>query len=84
MQIRGKQGVTREEERVVRRERGGSSPTQPYPQKLSRRFSFASFGWNVKASVLAKIKISLSAIGDFLAKWVIPCKTIIKKEPLFP
>ena len=68
----------------------GSSPTSSrdlflfwvhsaLPQKSSRRFSFASFGGDVKQSVLGNpLKISLSAIGDFLINWVIPGKTIKK------
>ena len=66
----------------------GSSPTSSrdlflfwvhsaLPQKSSRRFSFASFGGDVKPSVPGNpLKISLSAIGDFLVNWVIPGKTI--------
>ena len=67
----------------------GSSPTSSrdlflfwvhsaLPQKSSRRFfSFASFGGDVKPSVPGNpLKISLSAIGNFLVNWVIPGKTI--------
>ena len=73
----------------------GSSPTSSrdlflfwvhsaLPQKSSRRFSFASFGGDVKPLVPGNpLKISLSAIGDFLVNWVIPGKTIkIEKNVL--
>ena len=67
----------------------GSSPTSSrdlfllwvhsaLPQKLSRRFSFSSFGGDVKLLVPGN-PIKLAAIGDFLVNWVIPGKTIKKK-----
>ena len=40
--------------------------TQPYLKNLSRRFSFASFGGDVKPSVWGILTMSLSVIGDFL------------------
>ena len=51
------------------------------PQKLSGRFSFASLGGDVKLSVPGEpLKISLSAIGDFLVNWVIPGKPYYNKQ----
>ena len=77
----------------------GSSPTwsrdlflfwmhSALPQKLSERFTFMSFGGDIKPSVYLHVfwrghqavgpgetlKISLSAIGSFLISWVIPGK----------
>ena len=43
-------------------------------QKLSRGFSFASFGGNVKPSVPGNPLKLAEAIGDFLVNWVIPGK----------
>ena len=67
---------------TVDRKAQGSSPTcsrdffwvhSALPQKLSRRFSFASFGGDA-VSLGEPLKISLSAIGNFLVNWVIPGK----------
>ena len=45
-----------------------------YPKKWSRRFTFVSFGGDIKRLVREPLKISLSAIGSFLVSWVIPSK----------
>ena len=51
------------------------------PQKLSRRFTFVSFGGDIKLLVPGNpLKISLSAIGSFLVSWVISSKPIYKKK----
>ena len=66
----------------------GSSPTSSrdlflfwvhsaLPQKL-RRIFFTSFEGTLSRQPREPLKISLSAIGDFLINWVIPGKTIIK------
>ena len=50
------------------------------PLKLSRRFTFVSFGGDIKPSVPGNpLKISLSAIGSFLVSWVISSKPIYQK-----
>ena len=54
---------------------GALSPTS------RRRFCFASFRGDVQPSVPGEpLKISLSAIGDFLVNWVIPSKLKKKKK----
>ena len=74
----------------------GSSPTcsrdlflfrvySALPQKLSRRFTFVSFGRDIKPSVLGNpLKLAyVSAIGSFLVNWIIPSKPTYITVSLF-